>query len=142
MGIPMHKPPRGVTREEWRALTPSQRSRLRRRLAHRCVTCNRRHERDADKCARCRDRATAQRYRLRHATKGVEMASIPSHRGKRRIGPDSQLRLARLVEMYGTGEKLRVMLASSPHTIQSATTIGVTEAVAARLETRLRELVP
>lgn len=70
------------------------------------------------------------------------MRVSPAHRRKRTLGHDSQHRLARIIAEYGTGEKLRVILGSTSHTIQSATTIGVTEAVAARLETRLRELVP
>lgn len=68
--------------------------------------------------------------------------SVPTHRGKRRIGPEAQFRLSLLIAEYGTGEKLCVSLRSTTCTIANATTIGVREDVAARLETRLRELVP
>ena len=68
---------------------------------------------------------------------------MPQTRNKRRIGVDAQHRLAKLVAEVGTGEKLCVSLRSTVWTIENATRGGgVREDVAARLETRLRELVP
>lgn len=65
----LYGPPLGVTLEEWHALTSQGRSRLRRRMSHRCVKCNRPHRRDADQCGPCKTKANEARLRQRRAAR-------------------------------------------------------------------------
>lgn len=61
---------------------------------------------------------------------------------RRRLSQDDQARLALIMKTHGSREKLVTVLGSTIATLNDAISRGVTEPVAARLEMRLRQLVP